>query len=238
LNIKFCFIFLRRKSFTLIDESSLNKNVSNEKSVHHVIIQDERTITHCSKFFPNANELTISDQRADRARRCTTDSLDRIIPLVQLTKITIDYGHRPFSRVIDLLYVTPNIHTLIFKRLSLVSTDYFPLQQSEKCQFVSKQNKIKHIKVLFAYSLRNIQLFLNLCPKLQQLSICASTSYLESTVQFLLTEIPKSTCSLSSICILEMNSIDIEKFKTLIESKKFLIDYSVKIIDKMFFIWS
>jgi hypothetical protein len=107
--------------------------------------------SNCSKYFPNTNELTISDQRTDRARRSVIDNIDHIIPLTQLTKLTIDYNHRPFSKVLDLLYSTPNVHTLVFKRLSLVSTDYVPLQQSEKFRLLSNQNKIKQITVLFEY---------------------------------------------------------------------------------------
>jgi hypothetical protein len=79
----------------------------------------KKITSNCSKYFPNANELTISDQRTNRARRLASDSIDHIIPLLQLTKLTIDYSHRPFSKVIDLLYSTPNVHTLVFKRLSL-----------------------------------------------------------------------------------------------------------------------
>jgi hypothetical protein len=140
LEINLFFYLLRRKYFTLNIESNLDKDVCHQKivfdSVHHVIIQDENLISNCAEYFPNANELTISDQRTDRARRSTTDTIDHIIPLVQLTQLTIDYSHRPFSKVVDRLYFTPNVHTLVFKRLSLVATDYHPLQESEKFRLV------------------------------------------------------------------------------------------------------
>ncbi len=93
------------------------------------------------------------------------------------------------------------------------------------------------MKVLFQYSLRNIQLFMNLCPRLQEISIGISDSYLESTVQFLLSETKRNTCHLSSICIFGVNAILVEKLKTLVQSEKPLGDHSIKIIDKMFFIW-
>lgn len=241
LEINLFFYLLRRKYFTLNIESNLDKDVCHQKivfdSVHHVIIQDENLISNCAEYFPNANELTISDQRTDRARRSTTDTIDHIIPLVQLTQLTIDYSHRPFSKVVDRLYFTPNVHTLVFKRLSLVATDYHPLQESEKFRLVSNQNKIKQMKVLFQYSLRNIQLFMNLCPRLQEISIGISDNYLESTVQFLLSETKRNTCHLSSICIFGVNAILVEKLKTLVQSEKPLGDHSIKIIDKMFFIW-
>ncbi|CAF3545658.1 unnamed protein product [Rotaria sp. Silwood1] len=231
----------RRKYFTVTGELNLDEHLSQDKtifdSVRHVIIQDERMIGNCSKYFPNVNELTISDQRTDRAKRSVTISIDHIIPLIQLTKLMIDYGHRPFSKVIDLLCSTPNVHTLVLKRLSLVSTDYFPLQHSEKFRLVSNHNKIKHVTILFHYSLRNIQLLMNLCPQVRQISFDTSENYLESTMQFLISETKKTSCYLSSICIFNVDAIINEKLKTLIENEKFINDYSIKNIDRTFYLW-
>jgi hypothetical protein len=234
-----CFLFLRRKIFTLTNDFSLNKNTCEKSvldSVHHVIIPDENVISDCSKYFPNANELTVCDQRTARARRSETDNIDSVIPLVQLTKLTIDYKHRPFSKVIDLLHCTPNLHTLVLNRLSLVATDYFPLQQSEKFRLVSNQNRIKNVTVLFDYSLDNIKLIANLCPKLQQLSICLPDHY-EPTVRFLLSESNRIIPHLCSICVLNVNFGWSEKLKTLIESEKSRGNYSVKVIAQTFFVW-
>ncbi|CAF3925772.1 unnamed protein product [Rotaria sordida] len=231
----------KRKCFTLTGESNLDEHPSHDKtifdSVHHVIIQDERMIENCSKYFPNANQLTISDQRTDRAKRSTIISIDDIIPLIQLTKLTIDYSHRPFSKVIDLLYSVPNVDTLVLKHLSLVATDYFPLQHSEKFRLVSNHNKIKNITILFDYSLRNIQLLMNLCPKVRQISFGISESYLESTVQFFVSETKKTNWYLSSICIFGVDTVINEKLKSLIESEKFINDYSIKIIGRTFYLW-
>ncbi|CAF1248563.1 unnamed protein product [Rotaria sordida] len=231
----------KRKCFTLTGESNLDEHPSHDKtifdSVHHVIIQDERMIENCSKYFPNANQLTISDQRTDRAKRSTIISIDDIIPLIQLTKLTIDYSHRPFSKVIDLLYSTPNVDRIVLKHLSLVATDYFPLQHSEKFRLVSKHNKIKNVTILFDYSLRNIQLLMNLCPKVRQISFGISESYLESTVQFFVSETKKTNWYLSSICIFGVDTVINEKLKSLIESEKFINDYSIKIIGRTFYLW-
>ncbi|CAF4494271.1 unnamed protein product [Rotaria sp. Silwood2] len=231
----------RRKYFTLTGELNSDECPSQDKtifdSVHHVIIQDERMIGNCSKYFPNTNELTISDQRTDRAKRSAIISIDYILPLIQLTKLTIDYSHRPFSKVIDLLYSTPNVHTLVVKCVSLVATDYFPLQQSEKFRLVSNYNKIINVTILFDYSLRNIQLLMNLCPKVRQISIGTSENYLESTMQFLMSATKRTNCYLSSICIFGVNTTINEKLKTLIESEKFINNYSIKTSGQTFDLW-
>ncbi|CAF2541251.1 unnamed protein product [Rotaria sp. Silwood2] len=194
-------------------------------------------IGNCSKYFSNANELTISDQRTDRAKRSAIISIDHILPLIQLTKLTIDYSHRPFSKVIDLLYSTHNVHTLVVKCVSLVATDYSPLQQSEKFRLVSNHNKIKNVTILFDYSLRNIQLLMNLCSKVRQISFGTSESYLESTMQFLMSATKRTNCYLSSICIFGVNTTINEKLKTLIESEKLINDYSIKAGGQTFDLW-
>ncbi|CAF1322293.1 unnamed protein product [Rotaria sp. Silwood1] len=230
-----------RKCFTLTGEPNLDKNVCHEKtifdSVHHVIIQDERVIVNSSKYFPNANELTIFNQRASCSHWNSTYYIDGIIPVIQITKLTIDYSHHPFNKLVDLLYCIPNIQTLIFKQLSLPEMDYFLLQESEKFRLVSNQNKIKSITFSLDYSLRKIKLFMNLCPKLQQLTIGMADNCLEITVQFLLLETKRTICHLSSLCIFGMNTISNKKLKTLIESKNLLDDYSIKIVDRNFYLW-
>ncbi|CAF1036987.1 unnamed protein product [Rotaria sordida] len=231
----------RRKYFTLTDEPNLDKNTCHEKtifdSVHHVTIQDERVIAGTSKYFPNVNELTIFNRRASCSHWDSTYNIDGIISMIQVTKLTIDYSHRPFNKLVDLLYCTPNVHTLVFKQLSLSETDYFLLQESEKFRLVSNQNKIKSITFSFDYSLRKIKLFMNLCPKLQQLTIGMTDSCLEIIVQFLLLETKRTTCHLSSLCIFGINTIWNKKLKTLIESKNLSDDYSIKILDRNFYLW-
>ncbi|UJR14376.1 hypothetical protein I4U23_001372 [Adineta vaga] len=232
----------RRKTYTLVDESnSLTGNTYHKKisfsSVEHVIVHDERIIEYCSKYFPNALELTISDQRIDRSRRSTNFNIDQIIPLNHLTKLTIDYYHRPFSKVIDLLSSTPNVQTLVLQRITIVATDYFSVQQAKQFQMVANQNIIKDLTVSFNYSVRSIQLFVNLCPKLQRISFGISENCLEPTIQFLLTQTTKIDCRLSSLTIFGTDSIINEKLKALIESEKLLLDYTIKTIHQNFYLW-
>lgn len=199
-------------------------------SVNHVLIPDEKLLSDCSKYFPNATELTISDQRIDRTRRFVSDTIDKILPLNQLTKLVIDYSHRPFSKVIDLLYETPNVHTIVFKRLSLVSTDYLPRQQSKKYHLVRNENRIKNLVISFDYSLQDIQLLVQLCSKLEDISIGVSEYYLEPTLQFLLKKVKTSSAHLSLICISgDLN----QKLSSLIKSN----NCSIKTIEKIAFIW-
>jgi len=197
-------------------------------------------IDNCLNSFPNTTELTLTDNNGDLSKWSENDSLHRIIPLAQLTKLTINYGYRPFNKVIDMLYLTPNIHTLVLKCVSLVATDFLPLQRSERFQLVSSTNKIKNMTILCDYSLHKIKLLINLCPKLEHLAVrftFKSYDALEPIIQFLLLETNKKTCHLSSLCIFEVSMIEIEKLKTVIESEKILNNYSMKVFDRMFFLW-
>ncbi|CAF3944046.1 unnamed protein product, partial [Rotaria sp. Silwood1] len=104
-----------RKSYMLYEE--LDKNVSSlhvetsKDSVQHVYIHNTNAMEQCLSYFPNAIELTLSET-FHVPRDSIVISLNRIIPLRQLTKLTFDYHHFPFEQVIELLHFTPNVHTL------------------------------------------------------------------------------------------------------------------------------
>ncbi|CAF1657373.1 unnamed protein product [Adineta ricciae] len=230
-----------RKSFTIADESDSTANIQHEKTpfptVERVMIYDEKQIEYCSKYFPNATELTVSDQRIDRSRRSANISIAHIVPLNQLTKLTIVYSYRPFSKVIELLSSTPNVHTLVFKSITIVATDYSDLQQTKQFQLVTSQNKIKALTVSFTYSFRTIQLFVNLCPRLQHISMGTTETPLEQIIRFLLGQTKKTTCCLSSITISDVNPAISDKLKAIIELEHLLDNLAIKTIGKDCFLW-
>jgi hypothetical protein len=205
-----------------------------------VDILNEKVIDSCLHSFPNTIELTLSDCSEARSVWSEDDSLHCIIPLTQLTKLTINDGYRPFYRVIDILYFLPNIHTLVLKCMSLIATEFWPLQRSERFQMVSSTNKIENMIIMCDYSLHKIKLLTSLCPRLEHITIdftFRSFKALEPTIQFLLSRTNQNTSHLSSLYILGLSGMMIGTLKTLIESDKLLDNYSMKSFDNMLLIW-
>jgi hypothetical protein len=85
---------------------------------------------------------------------------------------------------------------------------------------ISHRNKIKHITITDKYTLKTIQMLINLCPELQHLTLGISRQSLEATVRYLLSENNESPCHISSLCILEVDTMWIDKLKIIVESKK------------------
>lgn len=154
-----------------------------------------------------------------------------------LNKITINSVHLDFRSIVNLLFYTPNVHTLTITSIKLFPRDYVPLQASELFHLVSEQSKIKNIIFTNVYSLQTIKLLINLCSRLQHIAISISERSLEPTIRFLLSEANETTCCLSSICILGVDAMWIEKLKHLIQSKTLVNDYSIKIINQKLYIW-
>jgi hypothetical protein len=95
-------------------------------------------------YFPNATELTFIDGFSFHHLSVAT-ILNRIIPLQQLTKLAIKFHHLSFRKLIELLYFTPNIHTLTFRSMSLSESHHESGDTNETFQLVSKINVITNV---------------------------------------------------------------------------------------------
>lgn len=205
-------------------------------SVHHVIIETPRRV-FCEKYFPNATELTLGRFVYNDWKLLVHDEFHRLFRTEQLTKLTINYEQTTFREVIKILLDTPNVHTLTVACPQLVGKDLTSLQQSEAYRLISKQNKIRNITFTKDYTLRMIQMLIDLFPQLQHLTLGISRKSLEGTVRFLLSKYNKTPCHVSSLCILRVNGTWVRKVKFVVESKKRVGDYSLKVVDKRLYLW-
>jgi len=105
------YICFRRKDYTFYWK--LDKQIcphvqeTNLNSVKHVYICSKRTTNNSVNYFPNATELTIKDYFKTSDDSIST-TLNRIIPLTQLTKLVIESYNYPFEQLVKLLCSTPN----------------------------------------------------------------------------------------------------------------------------------
>ncbi len=207
-------------------------------SIRYITIKDVRALNDCSKSFPNATELTVDSSRIVRSTLFTTNALRRTISVTHLKKLIIASNYLTFNEIVDVLLYIPNIHTLAIRCIHTNAREVSTVQKSEKFRLVSEQNKVKNV-IISNYFLMTIKMLIDLCPELQHLSFNTFQDPFMETVRFLLSKNARKFSNISSFS-LRMFSLDnklIEKVKTLIQSKKHIDDYSLKILQNEFYLW-
>ncbi|CAF3339637.1 unnamed protein product [Rotaria sp. Silwood2] len=183
-------------------------------------------------YFPNVTELTL-----DLSNDSIAIDLNRILRLSKLKKLVIECYEFPFKRLIKLLYSTVNLNSLKLRRTSIKDTEYEPIQQSEAFQMISNKNMIKHLVIDECCTLKNIQLFVGLCPRLQQLTSGMNRKEFLSIVRFLLSKNDKSIQNLYFLCILHAPKVSLKEMKKFIKLEKVVDDYSINHIDRKLYLW-
>ena len=145
-------------------------------------------IDDCRNYFPYATELTLSYDDVSVDRNHPLIILNDIVPLKQLTKLNINIESFPLKRMIELLYSTSNIHTLTIKDVCFSKEELLSIQQSETFRKVSITNKIKNLIINSIYSLKELKLFIHLCPELECLRTRPVYDDFERMLQYLLSK--------------------------------------------------
>ncbi|CAF4162606.1 unnamed protein product [Adineta steineri] len=186
-------------------------------SIKHIIINSTAALPNCSKYFPKITELTLHDKAIIQRKPYLMDDLRRILPLVQLTKLTMNNIFYELDIFINILQLTPNLHTVTWISIKNTPKDLLSLQESKAYQLVSKQNQ--------------------LCPRVQYISLGPSDRSLDATVHYLLSKINDATLHLFLLRIRGASPHWIKCWKDKIESHEVLYDYSTKVIGSSFYLW-
>ncbi|CAF3754774.1 unnamed protein product [Rotaria sordida] len=191
----------KRKDYTLYygkdDNNCQFYQQINFNKINHVRIYGTQSKNSIINYFPNVTELTF-----DLSNDSITIDLNRIFPLSKLTKLVIECYQFPFKRLIKLLYSTVNLNSLKICKTLIKDTEYELIQQSELFQMISNKNMIKNLVIDECCTLKHIQLFVGLCPRLQQLTSGMNRKEFLSIVQFLLSKNDKNIQNLSFLCVL------------------------------------
>jgi hypothetical protein len=205
--------------------------------VHHVQISNRSAITDCSIFFPNAHELTISDDQYTSSDALTT-ALDRIIPFEQLNKIIINCNTFQFDTLVQILYFTPNCYQLILKSLSLDEVKLSSIEHDPRFRSISTINKTSDLVIESICNFKQIKLLTKLCPQMQHLTIKVIQKEFGSIIKYLLSKSNKYTRHLTSLHIESTEDIYIEKLMNLLEPLKRSNEFAVEDIGYRFsYIW-
>jgi hypothetical protein len=186
--------------------------------------------------FTNITELTLSDSFL-LLRDPLVNNLNRIIPLKQLTKLTLQCHRLHFEQLIELLHFTPTVHTLNVESVLLYGMNSASIQENNLFELVSNTNTITNLTIDKEITLEKIELVVALFPRLEYLTINLYTEVLEPIARFLLSKSNEHTRHLSCLCVSKQLGILLTNLRTLIESEKLLDDYTLKSINRKLYLW-
>ncbi|CAF1467435.1 unnamed protein product, partial [Rotaria sp. Silwood1] len=195
--------FIHLEIFTLDNPVNLicsNIEKENLNSVKHLYIASEEIGHNCVNYFPNVKTLSIKNTFS-KPIDSTIATLQCMIPLMQLTKLIIECFIFPIKNIINLLYLTPNIHTLSLNSLLLNDMNKNSKKQNEILQYISKKNKIQKLVLNWRRSLSNIQFVVDLFPRLKYLKVEMDRKEIKQIIQFLLSKTHNKT---RNLCIFKV----------------------------------
>ena len=240
LGWKFYFFCFRRKQYTLYkrltDGISVDLGSVVYKSVRQIDIYSEKSITNCTDSFPNAREVHFKD---GFSTLCVSIAglLNRIVPLNQLNKLVIECHHFSLKKMIDLLYYSPNVHTLIFESMPLYKDEHHSIEQNELFRKLSETNTIKHIIFHDRCTIEKVKLLVALCPRVEDLSIHTFARTVEPVVRFLLDRNNPNTRHLSLLRFTRASRIWLARLDHLLKSERLIDDYTLSSTDSHLYLW-
>ena len=216
------YVLFSRKKSCVIDEYGKCMDIN---SAEHIRITVEQTTVNTLTDCPNATELTLDYNEAMEFDKETVSSiLSAIVPLNQLTKLHILVETYLFKVILELLVKAPNIHTLTIGKIYFEHDDFTRTRQTE-FQKVSARSHIENLNIHYTINEQNeMQLFFDLCPRLQNLTMSAPHHKFEEIMRYVISR------NLVSVGINQASPEAVESMKNLIESKEIMHGYAMKTI--------
>ncbi|CAF3005375.1 unnamed protein product [Rotaria sp. Silwood2] len=160
-----------------------------------------------------------------------------MIPLKQLTKLVTEHFNFSFEELVKFLPFTPNLCTLKLNYLSVKNINLNLIKESQIFQYVSSTNKIKNLDLRDCDSLNQVQLIVNLFPRLESLKIGMNKKEIEEIIKFLLSKSNIKTQHLFLLCISNVSRIYPKQLKVFIKSENLLQDYRVEYLNEDIYLW-
>ncbi len=234
------FFFSRRKDYkfywALGNRICPNLRETHLNSVKHVYIRNKHMTDNFVNYFPNATELTIRFRFFIPSDSIFITNLYRIVPLVQITKLVITLFNFPFEQMIELIRLTPVLHTLKLEAVSVNEISSKLIRESDLFQYVSKTNQIKNFELNWL-RLANIQLFVDLFPQLESLKIRIDKKEIQQIIRFLFSKTNNQPRHLVFLCILQIPKRCLQELNMLIKSEHLLDNYFIKFINRNLYLW-
>jgi hypothetical protein len=209
---------------------------NNLNAVKHVYICSKQAKNYSVNYFPNATELTIEKyfQTPDDSISTT---LNRVVPLNQLTKLVIECYSFPFEEIIQLIRFIPNLSSLKLDLLSINDNSYKLIKESEAFSYVSKMNKIKNLDIRDWCKLKKFKLIIHLFPQLKYLKTGMDRKEMGEIMRYLLTKKNYQTPQLVFLCISGTPKICLKELTRLIKLEHLLDQYWMKFVNRDLYLW-
>ncbi|CAF1342622.1 unnamed protein product [Rotaria sp. Silwood1] len=191
---------------------------------------------NCLNYFPNATEVTFK-YSFNAFENSISMALNHILPLIKLTKLTIEYCSFPFEQLLQLLSFTPNLNILKFQSISFNQSNFMLIQQNETFIYVSKMNQVKSLDVRESCTLECVEMIMNLFPQIEYIKTGLNKKEIEPIGRFLFSKINKKISKLLFLCISYTPKIYLKKLKTFIKLENLLDDYFIDLVDYNLCIW-
>ena len=179
-------------------------------SVRHVRVENYVTPKNCLIDCPNADELTISKN----THVLDAWAINNIVPLSNMTRITINIPRVPVLTLARMLFRTPHCHTLTLHSLSVPEEDPPTLDTLTAFRYSRNTASVKEVSLL-SCTLGEVTGLTHLCTHLQHLSLNTSGGDYRSIITHLLLE-KDNTRQLRSLIIADTIDLWIEKLKNII----------------------
>jgi hypothetical protein len=200
-------------------------------SVDHISIRGDLNTKNDFIDVPNVTELTLY-KHSNKSLLSISTILDRIIPLTKLFKLSIHCDMFCISKLMELLYFSPNIHVLAINSISFSKIDAASIQKTQTFRTVFNENKITNLILQKNFRLDAMKLFLNLCPRLEQLTVGIRPHNFTSVKTILSMKNDIHSPHLSFLCFLEAN--DFSTWRILSHPSS---NCSMKLVSQNLYVW-
>ncbi|UJR19961.1 hypothetical protein I4U23_023093 [Adineta vaga] len=230
-------IFFSKNSY---EKQTINlwssRNDINEDPTHHIYLHDSQTMKQYAGHFPNTNQLTLLENFNISHDSCATN-LQFILPMKQLTKLTVNCRHFPFEQLIVLFQYMQNVHTLKVETVQFTGVDFRSIQQNEAFQIASKTNTVMKMIIDGIIRFDQIKILLTLFSRMKYFIIDIYVQDFKLLAEYLW---PISYDKIHHLCMLSISN-DREDFtkevNLLILSSKLPADYSLNYTRRKCYLW-
>jgi hypothetical protein len=164
-----------------------------------------------------------------------------ILTTAHIYHLEVSHKKTDFSILMDIINSLPKLQSLKIHSLSLLEPRDL-LSEEKMVRLVAKKNKIIKVCLDKMTEMKEIYYLMKLCPRMEYLQVdCINTIEVELVVQDILNKINKNSneyLRLLCICVPTADDKMVEKLKEIINSKKVLVDYTIKrLLDHIYLQW-
>lgn len=184
------------------------------------------------------SQLIVHGCDSTRTYHHLTENMRFISSLTNLTSLHIEFRNFSIDILLQFLHILPYLDSLTISILISSRDIKFTTDQIQMFNTTLNTNQITKLNIEHVCNLNDINILINLCPRIQYLNLkCKPGNQLESIMHLILT---KRNCSLRVLClsILEADDQIVECIKSIVNQYKQTVHYRIqRCHNKIFLQW-